>query len=236
MSKVADHRRTSFLREFHAAHAGATSRAFAKTGSYARLAAGVRGRVLDLACGDLVMPGAIGVDVSMEELARGDGVRVQACAQALPFRAGAFDACVCHLAFMLFDDIEQVVAELARVIVPGGRFVALLGGGPVEPAEEGDAFHRFLAIARPHLRPIALGDPRAKSERGWRELFANWSAPVFERVELELGGTFEHAWAFLGASYQLAPESAESVRAALYADLGDRVTCRVACYLASVTR
>jgi SAM-dependent methyltransferase len=273
--------RETFLRGFHATHAGATSRAFARTGSYERLASRVigRARVLDLACGDHAMPGAIGVDMSMEELAAskeshvsmdelarasasGDYVLlgaieadgsmaglasasrgrrtaprcVQARAQALPFRDASFDACACHLAFMLFDDIERVVAEIARVLVPGGVFAALLGGGPVEGAGERDAFHRFLAVARPHLRTIAMGDPRAKSERGWRELFAGWGEPSFERVELELGESFEDAWAFLGASYQLDSAGADSVRAELHAELGDNVTCRVACWIASVTR
>ncbi len=226
------------LRAFHARNPGATSRAFAKTGSYARLAAAVAGaeRVLDLACGDRVTPGAIGVDLSLEELSRTAGPRVVARAQALPFGDASFDAVVCHLAFMLFDDIERVVAELARVIAPGGTFAALVGGGPVEGAGERDAFHRFLAIAKPHVRSLALGDPRAKSERGWRELFAGWSEPRFERVELELGGTFEEAWDFVGASYQLDPAFADRVRDELRAELGDRASCRVACFVATVIR
>jgi SAM-dependent methyltransferase len=227
--------------------------------------------VLDLGCGDHPMPGAIGMDLSLAELTlSGDGLapesrRVQARAQALPFRDASFDACVCHLAFMLFDDVERVVAELGRVLVPGGVFVALLGGGPVEPAmavrdardapdapdardarapclpdarapEARDAFHRFLAIGAPHFLPVRFGDPRAKSERGWRELFAGWSEPRFERVVFDLGGTFDDAWDFLGASYQLDPAKAELVRDQLRAELGDRVTCKVACWLATITR
>lgn len=226
------------LRAFHAIHAGATSRAFARTGSYAHLAGPVRGasRILDLACGDHPTPGAIGLDLSLDELALASGTRVQGRAQALPFRDASFDACVCHLAFMLFGDVEHVVAELARVIAPGGTFAALLGGGPVEGTGDHDAFHRFLAIARPHLRPIALGDRRARSEAGWRELFAGWSEPRFERIELELGGTFDEAWGLLGASYQLDPVRANDVREALRAELGERVTCRVACFLATIRR
>ena len=229
------------LSRFHATWPGATARAFARTGSYARLAAVIASaapaRVLDLACGDHPLPSAIGVDLSLAELARASGARVLARAQALPFADASFDACACHLAFMLFDDVERVVAELARVLVPGGVFAALLGGGPVELVDhDRDAFHRFLALARPHLRGPALGDPRARTEHGWRALFAGWSPPTFERVELELGGTFEDAWTFLGASYQLDPAHAPTVRAALSAELGERASCRVACWLASVRR
>jgi SAM-dependent methyltransferase len=68
------------VRAFHAAHAGAMSRAFARAGSYDRLAALVppRARVLDLACGDGSLldrlgPRAIGIDVSRDELALARG-------------------------------------------------------------------------------------------------------------------------------------------------------------------
>ncbi len=124
--------RESFLRAFHDAQPGITSRALARAGSYERLAAQVPpGRVLDLACGDgalleLLGPRAIGIDLSRGELAQArerprdlDRARardtwtctstpydvIQARAQALPFRDHAFDAATCHLAFLLFGDL-----------------------------------------------------------------------------------------------------------------------------------
>ena len=91
------------MRRFHEARPGLTSAALARTGSYERLWSRVHGRrVLDLACGDHPMPGAIGLDLVRER-----GVTVQGRAQELPFCDGAFDAIVCHLAFMLFDDLEK---------------------------------------------------------------------------------------------------------------------------------
>jgi len=239
------------VRRFHAALPGITGRAFARAGSYARLAACVPSgaRVLDLACGDgLLMTHlgarAVGLDLSREELglARGRTPRVvQGRAQALPFADASFDACTCHLAFMLFDDPERVVAELARVLVPGGVFVALLGGGPT--AHGDDAFHRFLALLAPHVTaPVRLGDPRAKSEAGWRALFAGWSEADFVRWELDLGGTFDEVWAFLGASYEVPPTAAAPIEQALRAatvgltDATGRVPCTAVTWLARVVR
>jgi SAM-dependent methyltransferase len=213
----------AFLRRFHEARPGITSAALARTGSYERLWARVRGRrVLDLACGDRPMPGAIGLDLVRER-----GVAVQGRAQALPFRDGAFDAVVCHLAFMLFDDITRVAGELHRVLAPGGTFHALLGGGPT--ADGADAFHAFTELLP---RSQRLGDPRAND---WRTLFTAWSEPVLERWPLDLTGSFDDVWQFLGASYQL--RDAEAVRAALRARFPvDPVPCTVVTYYACVTR
>lgn len=235
--------REAFLRRFHAARPGITSSVFAAHGSYARLAAAVpRGvRVLDVGCGDGTLVGcfedAIGVDLAPSAGAGAAGrVRaaraprlVAARAQALPFADGTFGAAVSHLAFMLFDDLDRVVGELRRVVVPGGRFAAMLGGGPT--ADGDDAFHRFLALAKP--AGPALGDRRARSPAGWRQLFGR--AADFERVVIDLSGALDDVWRFLGASYQLDPAEAPRVRAQLAADFPDRVPCCVVLWLATVT-
>ena len=132
---------------------------------------------------------------------------------------------------MLFDEPARVVAELQRVLVPGGVFAAMLGGGPT--ATGTDTFHRWLALAAPHLDGPAFGDPRARSEAGWQALFAGWSVTAFERIEHDLSGSFADVWALLGASYQLPARAASEVRAALHAELGDDdVPLRVVTYLA----
>lgn len=238
VSRVSEHER--FLRAFHATHPGITARAMERGGSYDRLAARATGDVLDLACGDGVLlrrlpPSAIGIDVSREELGATPRV-VQGRAQQLPFATGVFHTVTCHLAFMLFDDVPAVVRELHRVLASGGAFVALLGGGPTATGD--DAFHRFLAALRPHITAgRRSGDPRAKSEAGWRELFAGWGAPSFERWELDLGGTFDEVWTFLGATYELAPELAPEIREELRAYYADeRVPCNVVTWCASVRR
>ena len=214
------------VRALHEANPGATSKALARAGSYEKLWSRVRGtRVLDLACGDRPMPGAIGLDLVRER-----GIAVQGRVQQLPFADGAFDAALCHLAFMLFDDIEAVVAELRRVLAPGATFHALLGGGPVADGE--DAFHVFARLMPPSP---PMGDPRSKRPEGWRDLFRGWSEPGFERWELDLTGSFDDVWLFLGASYSL--HDADRVKRELRAAFpADPVPCRVACYYASVTR
>ncbi|HEX4420500.1 MAG TPA: ROK family protein [Kofleriaceae bacterium] len=214
--------------------------------SYDRLAAAVpRGsRVLDLGCGDthllgLLGPHAIGVDLapsrgSIDGTSGGAGgaMVVAGRAQALPFADRAFDACVCHLGFMLFDELDAVVGELGRVVVPGGVFAAVLGGGPTAADDGDDAFHRFLALATP--RGPSFGDARARSEAGWHALFG--SAPSFARFELALDGAFDDVWRFLGASYQLSGDDAPAVRARLAASYAGRavVPCRVVLWLATV--
>jgi len=231
----------NFLREFHTAHPGVTARALARGGSYARMAVRVRrdARVLDLACGDGALlaelgPRAIGIDLTLAELDAAQGRHACACAraQALPFAAGSFDTVTCHFAFMLFDDLPAVVGELARVLAPGGDFLALLGGGPTAAGD--DAFHRFLALLPPRAAP-RLGDPRAKSEAGWRALFRGWRVAPFERWELDLSGTFEEVWSFLGASYEIPAERASAMQRALReatAEWGERVPCTAVAYLA----
>lgn len=209
--------REAWLRAFHARHPGITSHAFSRGGTYELIASRTRGEVLDLACGDRPIPGAIGLDLT-------DG-HVIGRAQELPFADASFDTVACHLAFMLFDDIELVAAEILRVLRPGGRFIALLGGGPT--ADGDDAFHAFARLVP---RGRGFGDKRASTEAGWRELFGR--EPTFERHPVDLSGTFDEVWAFLGASYQ-----AVDVRDQLRAQFpGERVPLTVVTYFATVTR
>jgi ubiquinone/menaquinone biosynthesis C-methylase UbiE len=121
-------------------------------------------RVLDVGCG----PGnfarafadaggeVVGLDASRTMLERavrerpGDGVEyVRASATDLPFPAGSFDAVCCFAALYLIEDPHLAIAEIARVLAPGGR-VALLSSvarGPL-PAVVPDAVVRPLTGVR----------------------------------------------------------------------------------------
>jgi len=99
-------------------------------------------RVLDLACG----PGnftrdfaraagdglVVGIDASasMLEVAVRDSsadnaVYMRGDAGALPFRDGSFDAVCCFAALYLIEEPMRALAEIVRVLAPGGR-IALL--------------------------------------------------------------------------------------------------------------
>jgi SAM-dependent methyltransferase len=73
----------------------------------------------------------VGVDPTRAQLRvaaeRGGGPRyVRASAENLPFADASFDAAVACLVFEHLPDHEAPIAEIARVLAPGGRFVFLL--------------------------------------------------------------------------------------------------------------
>lgn len=89
-------------------------------------------KVVDVACGNgplrrrLVGAWVVGVDRSGGELSAGTGPRVQAEAPALPLATGCADTVVSSMALMVLHPLEAVLGEVARVLVPGGTFVATL--------------------------------------------------------------------------------------------------------------
>ncbi len=97
------------------------------------LVAGARGRALDLGCGTgrnlpLYAAGVrvVGVDPAAPSLGRARRRApavplVRARAEALPFRAGVFDTVVCGLVFCSVPDPRAGLAEVRRVLRPGGE-------------------------------------------------------------------------------------------------------------------
>ncbi|MFQ5426634.1 MAG: class I SAM-dependent methyltransferase [Gaiellales bacterium] len=93
----------------------------------------VRGRALDLGCGEGRVARdleALGYDVAavdasptMVEHARAASPRLEvvaAEAAAMPFADASFDLVVAFMSLMNVDDLDAVVAETARVLVPAG--------------------------------------------------------------------------------------------------------------------
>jgi SAM-dependent methyltransferase len=186
--------------------------------SYEQLADRVSGvqKVLDLGCADgallevLAGRGAwtlAGIDLSEAELAlarrrpalAGADLRCGR-AQELPFPNASFDTVVSHMAFMLMTDPDQVVAEAARVLIPGGLLAVAVGGGAVA----GNAMELFLSLAKPHFRAAAaagrrmprLGSRATRTREGLDEiLVAAGFAPVsWEPIVIDLSGTPEQVW------------------------------------------
>lgn len=96
--------------------------------------------LLDLGCGSAPLLKAgwtgpwVGVDRSPAELDRaranhGDSV-VAAEAHHLPFDDHTFGAVACSMALMLVEPLDDCLAEMARVLAPGGTVALLLPGGP----------------------------------------------------------------------------------------------------------
>ncbi len=134
-----------YVHRFHADAPGITEQAFRhathpEVGTpYEWLLDGVDaplGRVLDVACGNAAllpwMTGQVtylGVDTSEDEVARARRQRrgpvTLADARALPLADACVDTVVSSMGLMLVDPVEEALAEIRRVLVPGGT-VALL--------------------------------------------------------------------------------------------------------------
>lgn len=102
-------------------------------------------RILDVACGPglfarrfarAVAPGglAVGVDLSRPMLAEavrrtaadaGGPAYVRGSAHALPFEGASFDAVSCYAALYLIPDPFDALAEITRVLRPGGRLALM---------------------------------------------------------------------------------------------------------------
>ncbi len=73
----------------------------------------------------------VGVDPTVNQIVeavrKGAGpTYARSGAESLPFPDGSFDAVVCCLVFEHIDDVDVALAEVSRVLRPGGRFVFCL--------------------------------------------------------------------------------------------------------------
>lgn len=123
--------------------------------------------VLDVACGtgvvarsarDVVGPSGrvVGVDLNAAMLEVAQDVRpdlewVQGDAEDLPFADAEFDVALCQSALFFFADPGRAVAELARVVVPGG-VVALQTYAALA---EQPAYGPFVEMVAGHAGPEA---------------------------------------------------------------------------------
>ncbi|MGK3993010.1 class I SAM-dependent methyltransferase [Sorangium sp. So ce1024] len=235
-----------FLLGFHRSHPGATSEFFglARTpeggDSYDRLAALVRegddAVVLDLACGDgflLERIGQrrgsrvrrIGLDMSADELAAAarrlgpDVLLLNERAQAISLPPASVDVVLSHMALMLMDDPASVIAEIHRVLRPGGVFSAIVDGGPAP----GGGFACFVASLRRTIRtsgraPLSLHHPIVMSREGLLAHLgdaAGFSAARVEELVVSLREPPARLWELMCLTYdvvQLSPGELESTR------------------------
>ena len=226
--------------------------------------------VLDLACGDGFLievclrqfsesiDTITGVDMSEDELEaarqrlEGGPARLHVgLAESLPLATGSVDVALCHAAFMLMIPIEPVVAELARVLRPGGIFSAVvasmsasagMGGPGVGPQRElwirtSAALRQFWQDEYPGLQMEGrVGDGRAMTEDGWRELFnptAGFTGDVeVEEFEVIVDGVAEDIWSFFERSYlveMLDADNRDRLRSRLIAVITEHERAHGAC-------
>jgi SAM-dependent methyltransferase len=186
------------------------------------------GPVLDLCCGDghlLALLRAtgrpvMGVDASTGELAAararlGDDVTLHhaagvtlhhARAQSLPLADASLAAVTCHMALMLLDDIDTVLAELRRVLQPGGRLLLLLPTRPADPGPAMRAFGNALGAhpgRAPAWQAVDFGAHR-RDAAGWQALVARHiGAPQVTVLSAQQRLETAAAWRWMTELYDL---------------------------------
>jgi len=120
---------------------------------------------------------------------------VEGNAEALPFADGEFDALTFTYLLRYVEDPPATIAELARVVRPGGRVASLEFGVPPQRAAR-LAWRLYTAVGLPALGRLAsrewaaVGRFLGPSIRGFYErqplesLVASWRAAGFERVDV----------------------------------------------------
>ncbi|MEO6157125.1 MAG: class I SAM-dependent methyltransferase [Ilumatobacteraceae bacterium] len=115
-------------------------------------------RVLDVGCGDgqvsrlawsLGAELVVGIDPTWNQVSvaheRGGGAAfAKAGAAALPFPDATFDAVVACLVFEHIRDVDQAIAEVARVLRPDGRFCFFLNHPLLQTPNSGWIDDQFL--------------------------------------------------------------------------------------------
>ncbi len=165
---------------------------------------GPTGRVLDVACGtgDLALAAArlpwaplvVGLDLVPAMLGpaaakaqrRGARVRlVRGDATRLPFGGAAFDAVTIGFGIRNIPRRVEAMAEMRRVLVPGGRLYVLEFTTPRGPLV-GRVYRQYLMRLLPRIGGLVSGD-----ESGYRylaETIAEFPAPDEFRAEMRAAG------------------------------------------------
>jgi ubiquinone/menaquinone biosynthesis C-methylase UbiE len=150
---------------------------------------------LDIGCGEgrltrhLTERGhrVIGIDVgpTMLEAARAESPElefVEADAAELPFEDGAADLAIAFMSLMDIDDMQGAVREAARVLEPGGRFVAAV----VHPMDSGHQLDREHPESR-----LVMTEDYFDRRRYRDEIERNGLQMTFESVHWTLEDYFE---------------------------------------------
>jgi ubiquinone/menaquinone biosynthesis C-methylase UbiE len=145
--------------------------------------------VLDLACGDGYLLALVrrdhdclGVDWNTAELSAASrrlgshAPLARADAADLPIAPRSLGAVLCHYALMLLQPLEEVSAELARILRPGGLLAAVLPRASPDESPNPIAVFRaaWKQVSESHPATIPpIEDQRVFHAEGLRELLVN---------------------------------------------------------------
>ena len=160
-------------------------------------------RVLDVACGTGVLTSllvervgpsghvtGLDLDAGMLAVARSllDAPNVdwwEASALAMPFADGAFDLVTCQQGLQSFPDRATGMAEMRRVLKPGGRMALACwrsaAFNPVWKLLE-EALGRLVGPEAAALPPLALGDADALRRLAWTAGFTDVTVRIDGRL------------------------------------------------------
>jgi SAM-dependent methyltransferase len=206
--------------------------------------AGSRVEILDLACGDgrlvedivaVAGPAATvtGIDMSEHEIARArqrhpDATFCVGRAQSLPFDDDSFDVVLSHFAFMLMVPVVSVVAEISRVLRPGGSFVCAWSSLARVEGDLADILRLKRECERARPPEIPVFDPRQSTHEGIAELFAQTGDPrrvSLRTVPVTCTVDADGAWRFLDSLY-FTERLEDGIRAELQKELGALTAAR----------
>lgn len=125
------------------------------------------GQVCRLAAGLAGVDVVVGIDPTRSQLAvaaaRGGGAAyARAEAARLPFPPESFDAAVACLVFEHINAVDAALAEVGRVLVPGGRFVFLLNHPLLQTPNSGWIDDTILEEQYWRIGPYLVEDTRVE--------------------------------------------------------------------------
>lgn len=147
-------------------------------------------RVIDVGCGEgrfsrmLADHGAacVGIDPTPDLLAaardRGGIAPVRAIAEKMPLRDAAFDVAIAYITLVDIEGYAEAISEMARVLRPGGRLIAVNIGFVSASVGEGGGWQRD-AFGNAQFVPIDNYGFEWSTVLAWRGIrIRNWHRPL----------------------------------------------------------